>query len=104
MKQNDLEQVLEKHLLLGADGFHSCMDKELRKDRHQLLSYLDQCNRVETWLMGVHRRKTVNKRFTSYGLKHRVERSLPQGQDNYVSNGAFIAATLHLGFNCEMRL
>ena len=39
-------------------------------------------------------RKTINKRITSYGLKHYVERTMRK----YVCNDSFVEAMLKLGF------
>ena len=52
------------------------------------------------WLLAhdaLDRRKTINTKFTSYGLKHMVERATGQ----YVSNGAFICAALYLGYKMK---
>lgn len=44
-------------------------------------------------------RKTINRKIGSYGLKHQAEDFFrDRGTDCYVSNGALIAAALHLGF------
>jgi hypothetical protein len=47
------------------------------------------------------RRRTINEKAFSYSLKHGAERFHRQrgNDDNYVSNGALIAAAIHLGFN-----
>jgi len=53
------------------------------------------------WLQGCNQRKTINSSFSSYRLKHMVEawtRKTGRG-DEYVSNGAFIAAAIHMGFD-----
>jgi hypothetical protein len=53
------------------------------------------------WLHGCKERKTINPSFSSYRLKHMVEAWVKKaGQDDYyVSNGAFIAAAIHMGFD-----
>ena len=53
------------------------------------------------WLQGCTQRKTVNTSFSSYILKEMVEVwAKKTGRDgNYVSNGAFIAAAIHMGFD-----
>jgi len=45
----------------------------------------------------------LNPRTNSYGLKHEVERERldKPGVDYYVSNGAFIAAAIALGYRCK---
>ncbi len=48
------------------------------------------------WLALYRRRKTINLNLgTSYGLKHAVE----QWSGEYLTNGAFIAAVIHLGIS-----
>lgn len=42
-------------------------------------------------------RKTINTKCSSYSWKHIVERSVGE----YISNGAFICAALHLGFRMK---
>ena len=46
------------------------------------------------------RRNTLNRRATSYGLKHAVEREMRAAGERpiYCSNGMFLAAALTLGF------
>jgi hypothetical protein len=51
--------------------------------------------RAVEWLNHIPRRKSVN--LGSYGLKHQAER----WGGAYVSNGALIAAAIHLGFKVE---
>lgn len=51
---------------------------------------------VCAWLSRVGKSKTINKRHSSYGLKHYVERRYTP---HYCSNGAFIVAAIHLGFD-----
>ena len=43
------------------------------------------------------KRKTINKRWSSYGLKHFVEEQI----ESYVSNGDFIAAMIICGFEYD---
>ncbi len=53
------------------------------------------------WLQGCKPRKTINTSISSYRLKHMVEawaRKIDR-DDSYVSNGAFIAAAIHMGFD-----
>ncbi len=53
------------------------------------------------WLQDCNQRKTINTSFSSYRLKHMVEAwAKKSGRDDYyVSNGAFIAAAIHMGFD-----
>lgn len=69
-------------------------EKKFSEDRERLLNstqtFLDTCK----WLSDVKRIKTINRKHTSYGLKHIVEKDI-----GYVSNGVFIAAAIHCGFD-----
>lgn len=73
--------------------------------QQELLAALDECNKACTFLRHVEKRKTVNRKMTSYCLKHQAEgflRSLKDRPTNaYVANGAFICAALHLGFEMQ---
>ena len=58
---------------------------------------MDAVNLCAEWLLehdGLDRRKTINMGFSSYSLKHAVERA--KGQ--YIANGEFICAALALGY------
>jgi hypothetical protein len=58
---------------------------------------MDAVNICAEWLLehdGLDRRKTININFSSYALKHAVERAKKQ----YVANGEFICAALALGY------
>lgn len=52
------------------------------------------------WLKGLNKIKTINTWRSSYSLKEYVEEwAMSKGEtDSYVSNGAFIAAAVHMGF------
>ncbi len=77
----------------------------VERGQEQLLAALDECNRACTFLRHVDRRKSINRKMSSYGLKHEAEaflRSLTDRPSNaYVANGAFICAALHLGFEMQ---
>lgn len=53
------------------------------------------------WLHDCQKRKTINSSISSYRLKHLVEAWAKKAgyKDTYVSNGAFIAAAVHMGFD-----
>ena len=53
------------------------------------ISQIEDCI---TWLKDKPRTKRINNDISSYGLKHQVESDM----GCYVSNGAFIAAVIHL--------
>jgi len=77
---------------------------KLKEGHQELLLALDECNLVCRFLAHTTRRQTMNPRVTSYGLKHQVEGYLRRMSDvevPYVSNGAFICAALHMGYDYE---
>ncbi|MGI3902535.1 MAG: hypothetical protein ACRYGP_16595 [Janthinobacterium lividum] len=66
--------------------------------------HLAQFRRALAWLLTCcDRRRELNLRSTSYGLKHQVEHAMRAAGERgiYVSNGMFIAAALTLGFRVE---
>ena len=69
----------------------------LAKAQERLLDSVEDCNKVCVWLSTKAKIKTVNKRHTSYGLKHIAEEEI-----GYVMNGVFIAAAIHLGFPYQL--
>jgi len=55
---------------------------------------------------GLDRRKTINTKIGSYGLKHAVERYYSKDNKNeydytYIANGEFICAALYLGYKMK---
>ena len=56
------------------------------------------------WLHGCKQRKTINTSFNSYSYKHMVEAWAKRNgsDDYYVSNGAFIAAAIHMGYHWKL--
>lgn len=70
--------------------------EELQAGRDRLLERAEMCSRCCRWLSDVTRTRAVNRRRTSYEWKE-----LAEGKVGYVTNGAFIAAALHLGFPVE---
>ncbi|WP_198120382.1 hypothetical protein [Massilia rhizosphaerae] len=110
MTANDILAVMERWPTLNHFGFEVSARTEkpyhiaLAENRERLKAAVDECNRAARFLMHAEKRKTINPRAgSSYGLKHQVEyfcRTLPSEHDSgdYVSNGSFICAALHLGF------
>lgn len=63
-----------------------------------------QIDFCRAWLKDAPRRKTINQKVSSYGLKHRMERLYMEqnpGKCLYVSNGCFIIAALLEGLNMK---
>jgi hypothetical protein len=73
---------------------------QLQRGREALLADVDTFQRVCEWLEGgvYYRRRTINKRITSYGLKHIAERAI----DAYVANGTCIAAVIASHFDYQL--
>ena len=62
---------------------------------------LGQVDLAIRWLDYHGRRATINPKYSSYGLKHMAEKTAAILRPNaipYISNGAFIAAAIHLGY------
>jgi hypothetical protein len=72
---------------------------EFAERRAELLSAhsADEFVRSVSFLSHFGRRKTLNRKSSSYGLKHQAERFA----GGYVANGTFIAAALVLGFTAQ---
>jgi len=68
----------------------------LEADRENLRANLEDVTWTAKWLRtNIAPTKTINRRHSSYGLKHMVEKHSPK---RYLSNGAFIAAALIAGY------
>jgi predicted transcriptional regulator len=121
------EAVVRCKLMVERDAIKAVMGREPRltrfgfgiydephKPREQRLREFEECRaallsphgideflRAREFLSYFERRRTINQRASSYGLKHRAENfHRDRGTtDSYVSNGALIAAAVYLGFN-----
>lgn len=102
--QQDLLSAMDKESLLTDFGIgiwheHQKLPKEQRREKfkQERQSLADNFEHFEVccqWLSLCKRRKTVNHGIpSSYGLKHMAEDYF----NTYVTNGAFIAAVIHLG-------
>lgn len=97
--------MLMKEPFLCAWGIappYICMrmeDFNFDASRQDLSNRLNEFKICCEWLRNQKQRKTINHAIgTSYSLKHVVERWAGE----YVSNGSFIAALIHLGINYEV--
>jgi len=106
-----VQRVMEHEPILTQSGFgvHRDPKMTLQEHRNELAARraallaprgIDEFVRAREYLLPVSHRHTINPKAFSYGLKHRAEHHhRDQGRlDNYVSNGALIAAAIHLGF------
>jgi hypothetical protein len=101
--QDDLLRAMEKEPRVTdfGIGIHMPHRKtreeyaaEFEEEREKLKGKLEQFQLCCEWLSQCQPIKTINKKIGgSYSLKHRVERYF----NRYVTNGAFIAAVVHLG-------
>lgn len=78
------------------------IEKE-KEQRKELYDCFDEFILACRWLKAQKKRKTINKKKSSYKLKHIVEQWAYKEcfDKGYVSNGAFIAAAIYMGFNYE---
>ena len=68
----------------------------LQAEREMLCDSIDDVMWTVEWLRSnVEPIKTINRRHSSYGLKHLAEKFSPNG---YLSNGVFIAAAMIVGY------
>jgi hypothetical protein len=103
MTRADIQAVINKCPWLSAFGAYfprlwykyPLEEREERflEDQQELLNLEKECTHVCRWLSDLEKIKTMNQ--NSYNLKHMVERD----RDVYISNGAFIAAAIHMGFH-----
>lgn len=104
MTSADIAAVMEKEPLLNDFGIGLFLngrgrtkeqrEAEFRENRAALLRSAEGCSLACEWLSRREKIKTTNRRHNSYGYKHMVERAAGK----YITNGAFIAAAIHLGF------
>lgn len=115
-QRNHVQVVMDQHPQVSHFGIgvynsygkkRSEIEKELAASRASMLSseavmeFMKACE----YLSQFGKRKTINYRASSYGLKHSAEKYLKEkhedisGYDPYVANGMFIAAAIHLGFD-----
>ena len=94
--QKELDEVVAANPELGANGLASFSILEPQNPID-----LSQVDLAIRWLDHHGRRGTVNPSYSSYGLKHFAENTVPalrKGAIPYISNGAFIAAALYLNY------
>jgi hypothetical protein len=87
----------------------AAVEEKLAEWREKLRRGLNQIAVCADWIKHLTPTKTINPRHSSYGLKHCVEvwcrTRADQGEDvlTYVTNRAFIAAAVGLGFRFKYR-
>lgn len=108
--ETEIAAIMQRFPMLSAYGFglfgqyhpeyRIDTSVELQQCRDQLLAEVEECSNACKWLSRVGKAKRINERHSSYGLKHYVERFYP---GSGCTNGAFIAAAIHLGFEWVQR-
>ncbi len=77
---------------LSKEGFIKKFDDEQKA----LLNDTESFQKICVWLKKVNKIKTINRKHSSYYLKHVAEQEI-----GYITNGVFIAAAIDCGFNFE---
>ena len=90
----DFNKILNRYPNLTANGFGNPSESDFQSARQDLQNLLSEFQCSCVYLSRRRKAKPFKMDFTSYGLKHMAERQF----GTYVSNGALIAAGLHLGF------
>ena len=103
----EMDRVLEREPQLNDGGFRQFggsrtqaeRDAEFIRWRESIREprSLAQFMAARGWLRQFSKTKTLNRRGSSYGLKHRAEHDI-----GYVTNGVFIAAALAEGFTVRL--
>jgi hypothetical protein len=102
-----MKNILAEHPDLGNFGFGvfdsrhktaSQREAELAEEREVICQPRSLVAFIETrkWLRGKTKINKLNKKGSSYGLKHVVEREI-----GYITNGVFIAAAIAEDFNVK---
>ena len=95
-----IEAVVKEHPDLTSNGFDKRDDPSCARYRVETSQprFLEWVARARAWILCRARfSRSFNRKCSSYGFKHRAEAVC----GNYVSNGAFIAAALSLGFRIQ---
>lgn len=101
--EQDLRTVIEQNPRLCVWGWWNPiqgrqMKIDLEGNRESLKLCFDEFRRSVEWLSQCETTKTVRPQSpSSYNLKHRAEKAT----GDYISNGALIAAALHLGITVK---
>lgn len=103
MTRNDIATVMKRVPKLNSFGIGLYQNgrglnpeqqaAELKEGQDALLGMTKQCTSICDWLSAKAKIKTINKRHSSYGLKHVAEKGI-----GYITNGAFICAAVFSGF------
>ena len=67
--------------------------QDLAEGQETLLNSVAACTKTCDWLSSIDKIKTINRKHTSYELKHLAEKDI-----GYITNGVFITAAIHCEF------
>lgn len=65
--------------------------------RQKLINSTEEFAKTCKWLEQIDKIKTINRKHSSYSLKHIAEKKI-----GYISNGVLIAAAIHCGFDAKI--
>jgi hypothetical protein len=99
--RDDLKGIMARYSELAFGGYRTRYEyptsERFEQGRADLLHSLEDFHIVRAFLRPVPKWDKFNRRFTSYTWKHHVE----AWAGTYISNGAFIAGALSLGFRID---
>jgi len=106
--KSEILKILKQYPTLNSFGFGLYNEgrglsvnermSELKKLQDQLLDNVEQIQDVVSWLEDIDKIVSFNKRHSSYGLKHIVEKYAHR----YVANGSFIVGSVLSGFKVQI--
>jgi len=100
--RNQMKNVLNNHPNLCDFGWRTSKmtDAQFQQERNKMLTNnaLEQFKSACDWVRLMKPIKTIYPRPSSYGLKHTAENYM----DTYITNGVFIAAALHFGYQYRL--
>jgi hypothetical protein len=104
MTREDIQAVIDMIPTLNAHGVGAfdAVKREYRaayiaSEQETLLRSAEECTKICEWLAQIEKTETPRPHAGSYFLKHLAEEEI-----GYVTNGAFIAAAVHCGFDFEI--
>lgn len=99
-------EPLTTHFGIGVykgGGWQQASCDELDRQRENLQAALLEVAACADWIKEQRPIKSLNRRHSSYGYKHKVERWIRgRGGHLYVANGSFIAAAIGMGFKFQL--
>lgn len=91
--RDELRKLMEQHQDLTSDGWGYARWGTYDASRTELLNAVRNVERARAWFSKFSKTKTPNRKFSSYILKHLLEK-----ESGYVTNGEAIAGAMLAGF------